>query len=542
MTSETPVPLFRTSQPERSRGSDATAHLCAAAYLDPDFRLQVIEQVYARRDRAVAPNPGADAVPVLRHVRRATVIDTAEQGVLALMLVSLLTAPTVNNLTLVIGLSAWLLVGLKLRKIGNDLKISSNQRRIESNKILRWATARLTVRRAGVIAVGLLLFLWVDFHTAGTPIWTWLAMLGATCTGFELARMYCLSRIPEGIASRSRARKRAGAIGSGQRSSLIVRPRDRVDRHFPGFGKSLGSIPFSMPLRPAAASVETTAFTVADLHRHLKQRITALSEDSTATRGLPDLEVDEQWFVSDRFVTAPVTRLVDLPEGLRPEEGWDALPDIPDSPVRQYLRCQVSTQGGETVGTCFAYFALQGETLYMRLSRCALPATREDYHVFRGGALNLRRAMAWAGVLALATAPIEVLRSPYDAALTAWRGLKHGLSGRPALRGWRHPDCGALTGVRELGYDGDAEHLDLSEAYQYVLVVQQQILEALKDFLTGHGIDIRTLDDHMTAIVNYGVINNGEMTAGAVGTGAQATSGAIGTGSSGAVHQQAGRG
>ncbi|MCH7229470.1 hypothetical protein L0U85_01125 [Glycomyces sp. L485] len=542
MVQHHPAPQFGKASPDRTRKNDATIHLCAAAYLDREFRESVIEKVCARRDQAIAPNPGTDAVPVIRHVHRARILDIAEQSLLAAMLVAFLLTPAVDDLSLLICLGAWLLVGLKARKIGNELKISSNQRRIDTSPLLKKIKSKLTVPKAAFIALALGAYLWIDIRTSGTPIWIWLAALAVCTAGFEMARMYHLTRIPSEPEPGRPPRGRLAYIGAAQRSQVIT--YSPGESEFVGFGNHITTHPLPLPLHakePNGKSPPT--LDIADLNRHLKARIEALSDDSPATRGLPDLEVSDQLFVSGRAITRPVLDIAGLPASEFDLRSIEDVLDAPASPVRHRIRCQVSCLGGEVVTTGFIHLALQGETLYIEYASYWLPMTKRDYHVFRDGAVQRMRAMLWCGGLAVATAPIEVLRSPYDSVVNAWRGVLNASRGRPKLKGWRPPDWGPETSVRQLGCDLDDFTSYPREAVKYSLILEHQTLEALSDFLDERGIDTSALNDRITAIVhNQGVINYGELSAGAVGTGATATTGAVGPGSTGAVQQPMAKG
>lgn len=542
MVSHHPTPQFGKARISRTRKSNATTHLCAAAYLDRDFRESVIEQVYARHDRAIAPNPGADAATVISHVLRARILDIVEQALLTAMLIAFLLIPAVDKLSLLICLGGWLLIGLKARTIGNELEISSNQRRINASSLLRKVTSKLTVAKLVLIVLALGAYLWIDVRTSGISIWVWLVALAACTAGFEMTRMYYLSRLPEESAPQRSLGKRIAYIGAAQRSLVITYSPDESE--FTGFGNHIITHPLPLPLHPKDTANEPgPGFDIIDLNRYLKARIEALSVDSPATQGLPDLEVADQLFVSGREVTRPAVDITDLPAS---EFKFGSVEDVlnaPAAPVRHRIRCQVSCHGGEVVTTGFIYFALQGETLYLEYASYWLPMTKKDYHVFRQGSAHRIRAMLWCGSLAVATTPIDFLRSPYDSALNAWRGIKNTFRGRPALKGWRPPDCGARTSIRELGCDlGELERYP-REAVKYSLILEHQLLEALSDFLDEHGVDTSALDDRITAIIhNQGVINYGEMSAGAIGAGATATAGAVGAGSTGAVQQPIGKG
>src|SRR5437870_12082311 len=94
------VMAYSTTYPDDVRPSptdepaphSATRHLCAGAYLDPQFCLSALHEVYYQPKRLVAPSYGFDTIAVLGHclrARRATVIRDAT--LLGLLLVAALT-------------------------------------------------------------------------------------------------------------------------------------------------------------------------------------------------------------------------------------------------------------------------------------------------------------------------------------------------------------------------------------------------------------------------------------------------------------------
>jgi hypothetical protein len=506
---------------QRFRG-DPTAHLCAAAYLDYKFREEAVTKVYSRPDLAVAPNPGCDAVPVLRHVRRARAIDLVQDLVLVAAFAACVAVPGADRLLLLACLAAWSVPAVRLREAGSSLRVSSNRRRARLNGALdRLAerTTRLHVA-AAVLALGVLL--WIDVRSGGMPVWAVLLSLALCRSAFEWYRLYCLSRVAHRAPPRRRPNRRIARIGEAQRSAVVVYPRKRR-RNYPGFGFSLLPKLFTLALgqtEEQAARGEMRPFTVAELHGFLRKKVAEGTAASPTASALPDLTIAEQCFVSDFHVDRPV-----------------ADPDEPAGPVRRELLFQVSSPDGSSVTSFFTRFSLEGGSLSMWFSPCVIPDTRTEYHVFRDGPLRWRSAMIWCGIPTAATVPIDLLLSPLDLAVRAARGLRNTLRGHPELTGWRPPDRGARIGVRELGYDPDPSAVDLTEPLIYLQILHRQVLEALKEFLTERNIDAGPLEDQMTAVVNYGVINHGEMNAGAVGPGAQSTTGSIGTASTGTVAQ-----
>ncbi|MEU5875391.1 hypothetical protein AB0A73_27985 [Glycomyces sp. NPDC047369] len=509
---------------------DATVHLCAAAYLDLEFRERVFREVYARRDRAVAPNPVCDAVPVLHHVRHARRIDFAQHAVLTIVLAAFTVAPGVNRPMLFACIMVWSVMGLRLRVTGSSLRISANPRRTVLNRILGKAAKRVGRPYPVLAAAVLALLLWIDAIVAVVPVWPAVAVLSLCRCGFEWVRLRRLIRIQRRIAPAREPDQRAAYVGAAQRGVVLVRRRER-GRPYPGYGFQLESrsIAFGLEAREGLTG-EPLPFTVSELHAALAEQVIEATSDSSLATGLAGLTVEERYFTTDYHFPRPVTGLADLAAGEKPT---GAFPATLDRRVSRELRFRVPGVEDESVTCMFADFTLVGGVLSTRFTPCVLPPTRSEYHIFRDGPLRWKSAMAWSGLLAAASAPIDLLLSPVELLVRSGQCVADELRGRPALTGWRPPDAGARIGIRELGFDPDPLNHDVSVPVTYIQVLDQQILKALGAFLAERGFDTSALEDQMTKIVNYGVINNGEMTAGAVGPDAQATVGAVGQASTG---------
>lgn len=539
-TALAPAPSFRRSAAVPDRSGDATLHLSAAAYLDHRFRDAVVSEVYTRRDLAVAPNLTADAARILHHVHRARAIDLAEHLVLTGLLTAFFLMPSVNKFALFIGLGAWLLLGIRFRKAGASISISSRHG-LKTNRAIQWVRKKLTPRRTAVAAVILFAILVLDLLTAERPAWVWLAVLGACRVAFEWLRVGCLARVPKASKGRLPTRRRTEYIGAAQHSEVIAYPRDEEPR-YPGFGPRLHGVHNPIMLQASTDKDEDEdgwrAFTIAELHEHLARRVKELSADSPTTPGLSSLSISEHCFVSDMLILRPVLHLEELPASVQAALSPSGPPDHSDPPVRRELRFQMPIQGSDAVTTVFARFTLGGGVFSFGFSSCAMPATRSEYHVFRNGSLRWKSALAWCGGLALASAPADVLLSPIDLVRRGARWLVDELSGRPALQGWRPPNCGARTSIRELGTDLDRLYLELTEPLKHIKVLHVLITKALKEFLEERNIDTSGLDAELPIVINNSVVNHGPVTAGAIGINPSANVGAVGANATGTVQQQ----
>jgi hypothetical protein len=558
MESQTTKAIFSRPQSGQIHKSEATMHLAAAAYLDPRFRKDVIEKVYAPLAQAIAPNPGIDTTFVLGHVRHARRLEIAEHLLLTSLLLLFLFHPAFHPLSLVACLLVWLLIALKARKIDKDREDASgrtssdrdasstpdtpsDRRRAWIRRPLQWLKSKLTAPKVITAVCLLIALVWFDLRAEGAPVWFCLMALASCTMGFELARRYCLGRIP-GKPRARRLRRRMEEADAAQRSPVVTRPGGE-ERRIPGLGVYMGANQIALPLRPESPKSAWRKFETAELYRHIKRKAECLSEDSAATRGLPDLEVADQVTVSGTKVTRPAYQLEDLPAAGTSPATFETIMGSNVSTLRYHLRLQVSARGGEVVVTLLVQFDLGGDTLCLDFSGYSLFPTDEKYHVFREGRIPRTKAMLWGAALAFVTMPIDVLRSPLDTVRDGYRGIKHWVLGRPWLRTWRPPDHGATTSIRQLGYDLDSYRYLPPETTRYLLTLENQVFDALKDFLREHDIDTSDLNDRITAIVNQGgVINYGEMAVGAFGTGAQANVGSVGQGSTGTVNQSTAKG
>lgn len=499
-----PRPAARQNEPRPQFRGDATAHMSAGAYLDYRFREAVVEHVYSRRDLAVAPSPGCDPVPVLLHARRARAIDLAEDLATVAALAACIAVPGPDRFLLLACLAAWAVPAVKLHGVGSSLRVSSMRRRPRLDRLLIRIEERIKGGHIGGAVVALTALVWIDVVSGGVPVWAVLVGLVLCRSAFEWIRLRCLVTVPVRTPSPRRRNGRIGRIGAAERSGPVVCPR-KYRRDYPGFGFRLSQDLFSLSLSQTAEQAERgemQPFTVDELHGHLRASVEKQTAASPSASALPDLEITEQCFVSDFHVGGPQADAASL-----------------DGVVRRELRFQVSTAEGGSVTNFFTRFTLEGGSLSMWFSPCVIPDTWPGYHLYRNGPIRWRSAALWCTVPVAASLPVELLLSPSDLLMRAGRGIRNTVRGRPELTGWQPPDRGAQYGVRELSVNPDAEYLDLTKPLVYIRILRRRVLTAVVEFLKERNIDASSLEEQIAAVVNYNVVNNGEMNTGVLGSG-----------------------
>ncbi|MEV3937961.1 hypothetical protein AB0K52_18520 [Glycomyces sp. NPDC049804] len=558
-------PGFPPASVPRHRKNSATQHLCAAAYLDRDFRNGIVDEVVDRHDRAIAPNPGTDAVPILRHIGSARSIDLAQQGILAVLFLLLLCLFFAASFFLAATLCVWALIGLPV--LLAEARSTMPTGTIAASVVTTFNWVRVALVAVAVLAVLFLVTALLPMILAGMLVGEQFGGLAVQETGqagsasvaatarstapvgvlifFLLAlasvpavcggmRAHRLMSIPEELEPAGTVDARTLFIGMAQHSPVVTYHSSRVP--FVGSGFPLATWQLAMTLHPADAAAEGgTAMTVdpVGLNRSVKSRIEQLGADSPITKRLPGLALTDHVYVSGRDTATLVSYPNELRRSGYPFETVEEVQSDPTTPVRHYLRCTIDSWGGELITTVFLHCALQGETLYVEFTSCVLPPTPERYHVF-GNGVSKEHAVFLGVVRGIAALPYELLRSPFDTVRELARRASAATRGDSKVGAGDH---GAIAGVREFGTDGIGHnYFQYRDSVKYIEILERQILDALLDYLRANNVDVSELDERANTIVNNGVINYGKLQTGAAGAGSSGKVGSIGEGSRGSVN------
>lgn len=553
---------------------NVTRYLCIGVHRDRWFRNRVLDQIYHRHDRAVAPNPGIDVERVLHHARQARRADADQQSLLGLIALLLFIPGVLDGLILYFVMLGWsfaILIVVTIRgiailiamRIHGGVESTSTQRKLKVTQIFRPDPLQQSVL-GGILGLGVLTTVAAAIRGTQTPetdlvwssanqayervlveaesslaaAWVCCAILVLVSLSFGMLKARNLRTIDFPFSTILEYDRRTAEIAKlAGGSDVLTHSADSLP--FVGSGFEITTWQFALALHPNKADggwkggASLKGFSSVPLIARVRETIAGLGAPEMGSRRIPHLRVEDQVFVSGQEVREPVYRVRDLGWAGMPLGSVEEIQENTTTSVRHYLRCEVASWEGELITSVFVHCALQGETLFVEFSSFVLPPTRYEYQMGRGSAAFGPYAVALGACKGVALMPIAFGRGVFDSTASLVRGIVNSL--RDSRRSFTD-DCGARTSIRDLG-TGDHEHnyFQYRDSVKYTEILERQILQTITIHLQEAGIDTAELGERVTAIVNYGVINYGRASVGAVGTGAVANVGSIGGGSRGTV-------
>jgi hypothetical protein len=532
----------------------ATMYLAAAAYVGRRFRDRVLDDVYHRPGRAVAPSPGIEPLQVMHHVFRAQAIDLAECAILFGALVFLILSSGPGIFLVLLYLAIWTCLGAPIRALEARVLTSTAGARPG-----RYMNPQLAVGLIGVVAtvvamVAILAFpqltrIYIEspfgasFYFPQGPgddivsAAVTLVVLGLVCATCGFLKAKGLNAIPTENMTGEPKDARVAAIVEAQDASVVVHNASRGP--FIGSGDEVETWELAIALRPADRGEDGQAGMTVDpigLNRAVRSRLEQLASDTSTTTSVPNLELRDQLLVSGLAVPGPLRHPHEFAEAGYVYRTIEEFQRDPRTPARHYLRCKTDSWGGELVATVYIHCALQGESLYLECSSHLLLPTAARYHVF--GERPMKGATLFLGALqGFASMPNRLVRSPYR-----WWGE----IARMIRNGWRRTrlanaspvDYGALAGIREIGTGSHwYDYFQYRDQIKYIGILEKQILAAVAAYLTENNVDMGEFEQRVFAIVNNsGVINYGKLQTAAAGAGSRGRVGSVGDGSRGTVN------
>ncbi|MFE5207103.1 hypothetical protein [Streptomyces sp. NPDC056600] len=532
---------------------DATRYLCALAHLDPDFARRVVDGVLDDELGAVAPSPGVDLVPVVRHALAARRRHAALSRRLA----------AVWCLIGVLG-PLWLLfAAFAFRALG--AAPARGARRGRAARADLWSArgnelpdVRATLRglvgtAAALLVVGVLLGLGLSaLPLPGFAAWLVGGYLGgvppllAVVAG-GLVAFRVLLRDEEELDVRLRASllrdtfdprsaplpwpdphlaARVEAVAEAQHGNVTV--YSGFDPYV-GWGSRDSQWAFSVPLLPASPGEAVDAFEAWDVVERLRVRL-------TETAGAAGAVVKDRVFLAGTELEGHADLLPDLMRAPAARLGPDAVRDIartPAGPARHCLTAHVPLWGGEVVPSHLLHVSVADRTLHLRCERYVLAPVRRDAHeidlrgavppeLFRG-TLLVRALRRTGGV------PGGAVGSFLDHAFEGRRRARRLDRDRGAAVTDPAFDRGARLSVRELGQGGEyLNHFQRADAEEALASLDRHTLAAVRDFLDERGVSTEDFRSQAQTILNHGVLQTGGVSVvgnQAVGQGAQARAG-----------------
>lgn len=533
---------------------DTTRHLCAAAYTDPEFTRRVVDDVLRDELGAVAPSPGVDLVPVVRHSLAARRMHRArDRRLVAIYLLIAVFGP----LWLVFGNLAFKALAKASRA---PRRVVRGREPVDTAAAARWLIGTI----AGLLLAGILFGLFL----AALPlsgVWSWLAgsyalgippLLAVTGGGVWAYWVMAQEELDVDRRLRDSLRRENFAAESGPEPGEVwevagVRSVTKAQAGnitvysgfspFVGQGVRQSQWALSLPLLPERPGTPLTDFDTWDVVERLRARLreTAVRHATTEPPvdggpSLAALEVEDRVFVSGTQITgdhrflpavikAPAARLTDT--AVR-EIAMD-----PQGTPRHCLAAHLPLWGGAVVPSQLLHIAVVGRTLHLHCDRHVLTPLRPDLRgvdLLPGSLTPAHRAGLLLSALrrsggALFGAPRAVLGE----AFREWGRPRRERRERAAAQTDPGFDRGARLSIREHAMSAEyLDHFQRVDAERAFAALDRHALAAVRDFLDEHGVDTTDFRTQTQTILNHGVLQTGGVSVvgnQAVGQGAQAT-------------------
>lgn len=512
----------------------ATRRLCAGAYLNRDFRQELLCDIYNSRKRRAAPSYGYDLVHVLRHAWRAWWIELIRDTIaVALFIIALVIAPL--GVLLTIGLIAtWYSVRACWRVLIEAARVLRQRKAPDYARYAHyaqglWSQAKLAASKllgSAIVVTGAILAM--RFYPQRSRLRHDLVQIGHLAALLislflvaSIAVQWQLDRLHDPLSVKGQPRsRRLRTLDTQQHHIVTVYSRFNP---FVGSGSPVYHWSFAQRLIPQDArngwdrtpALSGPPFTTAEIVKHLKQSIKRLASTKHAETRLPGLTVRDHIFIDGRYVNK-------VPDVLSDQPSQDTLDNIltkPREEARYHIACQVEAWDGELVTTVFVHISLQGETLYVEFSAFALYPTPRRFHIIdKVGGAGLKAALQMAG-RSLSQLPDMTLNAPRRLAVAPKHLLRaYWSQWEPKTREFRRYDIGARISAREIAEDyadsnrdedsaskrnrEKTSYFQLLDVARHSKIIERCLLAAIEEFLKSKGVDTSEFVQRALAILN----------------------------------------
>jgi hypothetical protein len=505
--------------------STACRRMCAATYLDSEFRDRLLREVYNARSRRVAPSYGYDIVPVLVHAWRAWRLEMLQHAlILAIFIFALIESP----LDAVIAASILILIyfAQKLVRLAADYRAYS--REPESASKLRRLRRRGRIIWYGlsasllVLAVSVLIALHLNQVNSGAAppaddrildVAVLVVLIVVILMAIAAVRQVKIGRLHQRpILHKDFQAGRLAAIKFQQHHPFIVYSGINP---FIGSGTYVHTWRFVQRLvradRAGGANTseydEQLPFTARELIAHLDEVIAGLGRDKNRETRLSGLVVADRVIVEGTYAIPYMPAIASPPESTKAKDAIARIIENSDTFARHYLACQVPSWDGDVVTSVFVHTSLKGRMLYLQYVVYALPPTRREYQIVdevgATGPASVARA-ACKGVLRLpdaVVAPVRIGQAPRE----VLAGLRAQWDGTLTVR--KRTNIGSTISAREIACgEVDESYFPLEDIIQHYKIVERRLIAAVEQFLKDRGVDTSEFSQRATTILNYGIM------------------------------------
>ncbi|MDL5159023.1 hypothetical protein [Actinomycetospora termitidis] len=524
------------------RPGETTRLLGATVHLDADLAESLIDEFLVEPRRCIPRSPGVDAASVLGDAAASHRRRQWRDGVLAILALVVLVAEPLFAL-------AWLLVGAVVRA-GSGPGDGRRSRAWTAvvmlvvlallllgillvgpvriyNRLLRTADAPSTVF-ALVPSINVTIVLAV-LVVAAVIVGDRLLVAALVRNLFAPHRFHHEPLSDDGSLAvlrtmgrnrfrtplqRTRAAEAHGASG-GLADVVVFRGPDP----FVGAGPVVERHAFVVPLEPEDGA-RPSAVREKELHDAISEGMSTLRRPSSLSphRRLRDLRSHEQVLVSAGYLVANPGSddgRMYLPGGT----GSPPLARIAVEAARhgaedprewaRYYRCHyVESWERDLTVSCYVTLGTDGHLLYLEWVTCALNPLEAAYRTVDDP--HALRSSAWREGL------LDVVRFPTSLPSRLRRVFRSFRPIRTAGNRLVPAQFGARVSLRELAASGSSgDYFHRSDVQRYASLFDRTVLEAVRTYLSAHGLKIANFDAVANSVINIESVNNSVFAAGA---------------------------
>jgi hypothetical protein len=445
----------QTEPPGPLATSDATRYMCAAVYRDRKLAEHVIDRVVDEPYKAPPRSPDVDLVAVVQHAL------AARRRGLRCDLVLTVFALVVLIAAMYLGPSIEILVP------------------------------------AGIVLIG---GAWVIVYGEQLTM-----LYGVVGQGLRPRRVEVRPRPPRSSA----LRRRLASLAEAERGNVSV-----YGGYSPFFGS--GSVreswSFVLDISRSAEGATALPFTADELHDFVTRDVRAV--------GLARVSVEDRMFVDGRDLASD-SRFVAAepapPQLYARPELISTLRAVPEDRVRPYACFHILGWGGQLVCSTHLRFVVTRRHLFAEATHCILPPIKEKYQeIDRIASKPTLRQASQIGGRTLLSTPLRLLAAPFRLLQFVRRPFVLRSRRAEQSREIIHEktfNYGAAYSPRESFADTNFQrYFQQLDFDQYVKIVEDNVFQAMVDFLDEHGIDTSRLVERQTTIQNNGVFVSGNAT------------------------------
>lgn len=567
-------------QASRRQMSNTTRYLCAAAYLDHEFRDSVLKESLGDEYRAVAPSLGGfDLGPVIHHCRQAEDRLVIRDALVTAFLLLALLVNFVSTLFWLIFLAPlallvnrrftrrpalrtmlWIWVGLAIASPVLYAVFSLFQAVISSlngsvttssTGLGDYSAAALTIRAVlGVVLFPIAPLAVVVWYRVAT--YTTLATTlrpGAPEPDYQLSdprvarRLDYLRTAQWGNITMYADEDAFMGAGSVKRVWSISVELDRVREQQSGSGRQE---------HRSANPVDIDPY---DLHGFVRTRLTEMRDRTLrSNESIQRLDIGDhviapgtfrapEWSEDGPAGGHPLTdSATGMPRHRATPEEIAAIVRHPQGGVRYYQRVTIANTGQEirdstgalvvpatdqeALTSAFIYLAVEGRMLYTQFVVTVLPPAQEPYRI-----VDMLPNMSQPAVIgqSLKAFKRELLRDMVAAPARFGRMVVRKAQQNTVAP---HPSSflvyphGARLSVRELGAGANLRtHIQTLDVAKYTKLIEQRLTEAVLDYLEEKGVDTGSYRLQAASVItNSLTVGEGGTLSGSVSFGAHSTS------------------